>query len=113
MGQLEFGIIFAFESILALVVQVFLLRKVEKHFSTTMALRVSYLFMGAGLVLFPFAPAMWALFVAATAYAIGAAVANPTANALCSKMTPEERQGEMFGLMQSARSFRRLRCKEV
>lgn len=105
MGQREFGAIFAYESILALVVQLLLLKFVEKVLSTTAALRVSYVAMGAGLLLFPFAPALWALFVASTAYAVGSAVANPTANALCSKLTPEARQGELFGLMQSARSF--------
>jgi len=105
MGQLEFGNIFAYESVLALLVPAFLLARIEKLMSTTVALRFAYLAMGVGLVLFPFAPALWALFVASTFYAIGAAVASPTANALCSKLTPEARQGEMFGLMQSARSF--------
>lgn len=105
MGQLEFGYIFAYESVLALLVPAFLLVRIEKLVSTTVALRSAYVAMGVGLVLFPFAPALWALFVASTFYAVGAAVASPTANALCSKLTPEERQGEMFGLMQSARSF--------
>lgn len=105
MGQVEFGTIFAYESVLSLLIQGAGLLWVEKHFSTTAALRLSYVLMGVGLCLFPFAPAFWALIAASTAYAVGSAVANPTANAYCSKLTPEGQQGELFGLLQSARSF--------
>lgn len=105
LGQGEFGTIFAYESLLGLLIQSFFVEKIEKRLDATLALRVSYVAMGIGLILFPFAPALWALFVASTAYAVGSAVANPTANALCSRLTPEERQGELFGLMQGARSF--------
>lgn len=105
MGQIEFGTIFAYESVLSLLIQGAGLLWVEKRFSTPVALRLSYILMGVGLFLFPFAPAFWALIVASTAYAVGSAVANPTANAYCSKLTPEEQQGELFGLLQSARSF--------
>ena len=59
---------------------------------------------GMGLGLTPFAPNLAALFGASTVYGLGAGVANPTLNAQCSEVTPEDRQGEMFGLLQGARS---------
>ncbi|MBS1723403.1 MAG: MFS transporter [Armatimonadetes bacterium] len=105
LGQLEFGLIFAYESLLALVIQVALLKFVEKRWSASVALKASYVLMGVGLALFPFAPTLAMLFVASTAYATGSSVASPTANTLCSTLTPESRQGELFGLLQSARSF--------
>lgn len=104
-GQQEFGTIFAYESLLSLIVQALLVEHIEKKFKTTIILRASYVAMGVGLFLFPFAPALWALFLASTAYALGSATAQPTANAACSELTPPDRQGELFGLMQGARSF--------
>lgn len=105
LGEFEFGLIFAYESLLAVLVQSLFVERIEKRFNTTPSLKVSYCLMGIGLALFPFAPGLWALFVASTLYAVGSAVANPMANALCSQLTPEEKQGELFGLIQSARSF--------
>ena len=61
--------------------------------------------MGLGLVVFPFSPNLGVIFLGSTIYAFGSAVANPTANALCSSLVSKERQGELFGLLQSARSF--------
>jgi MFS transporter, DHA1 family, multidrug resistance protein len=52
----------------------------------------------------PFAPHLAALFGCSTVYAAGNGAATPTLNALCAEATPRERQGEMFGLLQAARS---------
>ncbi|MBS1713850.1 MAG: MFS transporter [Armatimonadetes bacterium] len=105
LGTKEFGDVFSYESLLGLVVQGLLVGIVAKKFSSTAVLRVCYVLMGLGLALFPYAPSLPAIFAASTVYGIGTSIANPTANALCSQLTPEERQGEMFGLLQSARSF--------
>jgi MFS family permease len=51
------------------------------------------------------AAGLMALFVFSTLYAFGASLANPTVSSLSSALTPKERQGEMFGLMQAARSL--------
>ena len=67
-------------------------------------LRLGYGLQGIGLGLTPFAPNLAWLFAYSTLYAVGAGVANPTINALCSAVTPSDRQGEMFGLLQAARS---------
>ena len=68
-------------------------------------LRLGYLLQGIGLGITPFMPNLPALFGASTLFAVGTGLANPTLNTLCSEATPEPRQGEMFGLLQSARSF--------
>lgn len=45
------------------------------------------------------------LFIASTIYAIGSGIASPTINSLCSREVPDERQGELFGILQGSRSF--------
>lgn len=105
LGELEFGLVFGYESLLGLIVQGLLVGAISRKWSPTVALRLSYVQMGLGLGLFAFAPSLAVIFLASTIYAVGSSIANPTANALCSELTPEDRQGELFGLMQSARSF--------
>ena len=105
LGTGEFGTIFAYESLLSLIIQSALLSKIQKLGGASAILRFSYVVMGVGLLVFPFSPGLWALFIGSTLYASGSAIANPTANALCSDLTPVERQGELFGLMQSATRF--------
>lgn len=104
-GPQEFGWIFSYESLLGAVIGWFLLDRLTKRFSDVRLLRGGYLLQGVGLALTPFAPGLAVLFLASTLYAAGSGVANPTINSLCSKATPDHRQGEMFGLLQGARSF--------
>lgn len=105
MGAMEFGWVFSYESVLGLIVQAFVLKWIESKVHPTLAMRLAYLCMGLGLVVFPFSPNLGVIFLGSTIYAFGSAVANPTANALCSSLVSKERQGELFGLLQSARSF--------
>lgn len=105
LGPSEFGWIFSYESLLGAFVSWFLLDRLTKKFRESPLLRTGYLLQGLGLALTPFAPAFGFLFAASTFYALGSGVANPMINSLCSKATPDERQGEMFGLLQGARSF--------
>jgi MFS family permease len=110
--QRHFGLLFAFESLIAVIVQAVLLGFIRKRVGETPLLRVAYILQGLGLALTP--AAVWvtslmvplaALFVASTLFALGSALANPTVNSACSHLTPKERQGEMFGVLQSARSI--------
>jgi MFS family permease len=66
--------------------------------------RLAYLAQGAGLAMMPFAPSLAALFGMSALYAAGSGIASGTVNGLCSRLTPPDRQGELFGLIQSARS---------
>jgi MFS family permease len=104
-GPKEFGLVFSYEALLGVVVQGALLARVANRLAPRPLLRVAYLLQGAGLGLTPFMPNLLGLFAASTLYATGAGLANPTLNSLCSEATPEPRQGEMFGLLQSARSL--------
>jgi MFS family permease len=99
-----FGDIFSFESLLAILVQSVLLAWLAKRLSQTALLRASYVLLGLGLLLTPFAPALPLLFLFSAFYAVGFGLANPTLNSASSTITPSERQGELFGLLQGARS---------
>lgn len=104
MGTAEFGWIFSYESLLGVVVQGLLLAWVVKRVREPSLLRMAYVAQGIGLALTPFSPGLAVLFVCSTVYALGSSLANPTVSSLCSKLTPDDRQGELFGLMQTARS---------
>lgn len=104
-GPPQFGLIFGYEALLIVLVQAVILARAAKRWKPPVLLAGGFLLQAAGLASTPFAPGLIALFVFSTLYAVGAGVANPTLNAECSKATPQERQGEMFGLLQGARSL--------
>ncbi len=103
-GQREFGLIFGYESLLEVVAQGVLLGWLTSKIADRHLLRAAYLFQGIGLAMTPFMPDLLALFGASTFYALGVGLASPLVNTLCSRLTPEDRQGEMFGTLQGARS---------
>jgi MFS family permease len=105
LGALEFGWIFSYESLLGVAVQGLALGWMARWSRDLPRLRVAYLAQGVGLAAMPFAPHLAGLFLASTFYAIGNAVSTPTINSLCSGLTPASRQGELFGLLQGARSL--------
>jgi len=100
----QFGQIFAFEALVGVVVQGVLLAWIAKRSGDAPRLRIAYLAQGAGLAAMPFAPSLGVLFLMSALYAAGSGVANGTINGLCSRLAPLDRQGELFGLMQGARS---------
>jgi MFS family permease len=108
--QSHFGIVFGWESVVAFVVQGFLLAWIAKRANDQTLLRAGYLLQGIGLAAMPFThhffSPYWLAFLLlfGTLYSFGGAVANPTVNAMCSKAAPAERQGELFGVLQGARS---------
>jgi MFS transporter, DHA1 family, multidrug resistance protein len=104
-GPREFGLIFGYEALLGVVIQGALLDQVSHRLSPKRLLPLAYGLQGIGLALMPFMPNLFALFGASTLFAAGTSFANPTLNTLCSEATPEPRQGEMFGLLQSTRSL--------
>lgn len=103
-GSFEFGLLFSFESALILIIQAVLLTLITKRFKPRTILVAGYSFQGLGLALTPFSPGLAVLFVCSGLYAFGVSIANPTVNALCSEQVPDDRQGELFGVLQSARS---------
>ncbi len=110
--QREFGILFGYESLLGIIVQATLVGFVAKKLSDSNTLRLGYLGQGIGLAINPFAAIFMPtvvpfvlLMVASSLYALGSSLSNPTVNSLCSRMTPDNRQGELFGLLQGTRSI--------
>ena len=105
LGPPEFGLIFGYESVVSVAVQSLLLAWMTARLGHRLLLSGACVLQAVGLALTPFAPGLGALFALSTLYATGAGFATPTINTLCSEATPEPRQGEMFGLLQAARSF--------
>jgi MFS family permease len=107
-SQREFGLLFGYEAFLGVVVQGLFLAWLSRRLTVPWLLRIAFLAQGLGLALNPLAglitPPILLLFLASTLFAIGGGVANPTVNAACSELVPNPRQGELFGLLQSARS---------
>lgn len=106
----HFGWIFGFESLLMVLVSSFLLGPLLSRFAPMTLLRTAFLAKGVGLAMNPFAatvgahPFGWLMFASAF-FAYGVGVANPVINSAASSMVPEDRHGELFGLLQSARSL--------
>lgn len=100
-----FGLIFGYESLLTVLTQVFLLKWVSKRITEQKLLMFSYLFQGLGLALMPFMPNIGFILVASTIYAVASSFATPTVNSLSSKLVDHDKQGVLFGVMQSTRTF--------
>jgi MFS family permease len=105
LGRAEYGAIFAFESVVGVVTQGLLLNYFARRFRDPVLLRIGFVLQGCGLLVMPLAPHLAYLFVAGGIYSLGAGLANGTINGLCSRLTPAEKQGELFGLLQGARSI--------
>jgi DHA1 family multidrug resistance protein-like MFS transporter len=101
----EFGIVFGFESGVGLIIQAFLLKGIVTRFGTKKALLFSYLSMAAGLALWPLAPNFAFIFIPSIFFALGQGISSPTVSSACSHLVDEDRHGELFGLLQSARGI--------
>lgn len=104
-NQIAGGLIFSMESALGVAVQAFLLPWLAERLQPRRMLVIGLLLQGLGLFLTPFAPTLAILLCFSAAYSTGQGLTNPTLNAACSRLTPEDRQGEVFGLLQGARSL--------
>lgn len=103
-GGREFGWIFGYESLLGIAVGAFLVSRFRSDFW----LRTAYLAQGIGLAMNPvagfFGMPLAGLFLASTLYAAGVGLSNPLVNARAAEGVPEDRRGELFGLVQGARA---------
>lgn len=105
LARTEFGIIFGFESGLGVFVSGVLLTFILGALGQKRALIIGLILQGLGLAFTPFAPHLALVFAASMVYAIGSSIANPTINNLCSTQVPEDRQGELFGVLQAGRAI--------
>lgn len=104
-GEKEMGAIFSFESFTSFVIQGLLLGWLTSKIKDRTLLSVGYLVQGIGLAITPFVPDLLPLFGASLLFAAGTAIANPTLNGLASQSVSKDRQGELFGVLHSARSI--------
>lgn len=104
-GPSEFGLLFGYEALIGVIVQVLLLPKISERLDSRWLLCLAFLLQGLGLAVTPFMPSLSGLFLASTVYAVGGGCVMPTLNSLCSMAAPARREGEMFGLLQSVRSL--------
>lgn len=105
LGQAAFGLILMLEMLLGLALQGFFFARLIRRHGHQIVLRVGYGLQATGLIATPFVPSLGLLLVACSLYAIGKGLTDPSLNTLASEGTPEGRQGEMFGLLQSARNL--------
>ncbi len=98
------GVIFSFESLLSIIVSAKLLPWIMRKLRPKPLLAFSYALQGVGLLLTPFAPVLGVIFIFSALYSVGQGIANPTVNAACSRLVSADRQGELFGLLQGART---------
>lgn len=103
-GPEQFGLLFGYEALLAVLVQTLLLPKISDRLGARRLLCLAFFLQGLGLAATPFMPNMAGLFLTSTVYATGAGCMMPTLNLLCSVAAPATREGEVFGLLQSVRS---------
>lgn len=103
-GPAQFGLLFGYEALLAVLVQTLLLPRITDRTGARRLLCLAFLLQGLGLAATPFMPSLAGLFLTSTVYAAGAGCLMPTLNLLCSVAAPATREGEVFGLLQSVHS---------
>ncbi|MBC8063240.1 MAG: MFS transporter [Chlorobia bacterium] len=99
------GAVFGLESLISFAIQGLLYAWIASRVNFRHLLRFGFVMQGIGLILTPFAPGLGLIFLFSSIYSAGGALANPTVNTICSNLVPENRQGELFGLLQAARSI--------
>ena len=110
-GQREMGAIFGFESVVGMIAQGVILVWLVKKLSERIILSGGYLLQGIGLAatpfvgLIPIVPVFVTLLFVSLLYSAGQGVANATLNGLASQAVDEDSQGELFGVLHSARSI--------
>jgi len=104
LGQAAFGWILMYEICLGFLLQGLLFGRLAAALGHLKLLRSGYLLQGIGLGLTPFSPNVGLLICASSLYALGKGLTDPCLNTLASEHAPANRQGEMFGLLQSARN---------
>lgn len=99
------GAVFGLESLVSFAIQGLLFSWISARISFPNLLRIGFVMQGVGLLLTPFSPGFGLILLFSSIFSAGGALANPTINTICSSLTPESRQGELFGLLQAARSI--------
>jgi MFS family permease len=109
-------LIFAYVGFVLMLTQGFLYRKLAKRLSEVTFMGMGLVFMAAGVgalgavtyLASQNTPLLWLLFVALTFAVVGFAFLTPSAQALISRRTDPNQQGEILGVNQSASALARI-----
>lgn len=102
------GYLFAYLGLIGIIIQLFLLRRILAKAAEHTVATVGIFCMMISLGLIAISGSIVGIFVAITFLAFGNSVANPVLSGLVSKLSPEDEQGNILGITQSAASIARL-----
>jgi multidrug resistance protein len=102
------GWFYGYNGMLALVMRSLLLGKVIDRFGEAGTMRLGMMVLAFGLLLFPFAPSVWAMVVIIPFVPIGTALIFPATTSLLSAASPPSEVGTMMGVAQTFAGFSRI-----
>lgn len=102
------GYLFAYLGLIGIVIQLFFLRRILSRVAEHKVATIGILCMALSFGLITLSGSFSAMFVALGFLAFGNSVANPVLSGLVSKLSPENEQGNIMGITQSAGSIARL-----
>ncbi len=102
------GWFFAYIGVVLVIVQGGLVGPIARRFGEASMLMAGLIVLMLGMALVPFSSTIWLVFVNGGLVALGFGMVSPALNSLTSRNAPEERQGAVMGVLQSAQSMARV-----
>ncbi len=102
------GLIFAYLGLVGIVVQLFLLKRIENLFSEHRLIIITIILMAVALGLIAVGTSVAMLLIAVTLLALASGISRPVITGYISKLTPEKEQGSIAGMNQSVAAVARL-----
>lgn len=107
-AEVENGLLFMYVGVLIVLVQLTATRWLSSRIGEVTLIAVGALVLALGALLVPFTQDWWHVALPAALVAAGNATYAPTTMAALSRVTPQNRQGEIFGLSQSVNAGARV-----
>ncbi|WP_017590308.1 MFS transporter [Nocardiopsis ganjiahuensis] len=107
-AEVENGLLFMYVGVLIVLVQLTATRWLSSRIGEVTLISVGALVLALGALLVPFTQDWWHVALPAALVAAGNATYAPTTMAALSRVTPQNRQGEIFGVSQSVNAGARV-----
>lgn len=107
-GTFENSMMFTYIGVLMVIVQGRLIHGLSKKYGEKKLISIGAGLNVIGLLLTPFSPAVWVLYVALAFLAAGSGLATPANQSLLSKLAPSDRMGGTMGVGQSLSTLGRI-----
>ena len=107
-GTFENSMMFTYIGVLMVIVQGRLIHGLSKKYGEKKLITIGAGLNVVGLLLTPFSPAVWVLYVALAFLAAGSGLATPANQSLLSKLAPSDRMGGTMGVGQSLSTLGRI-----